>query len=224
MPTLDLPETYERVLFIGENGSGKTYLAEQMLAYYDRWIAVDLKGDLKPPCDFTILRTPEDRRWSGPWRPEKILYRPRVGYNNGPWHNEVLRAIYARAQKEGKRKPFILYLDEGLMMSKLGDTTWLESLIVAGRSLQVGVWISSQRPRHIPVEIRSEAWRWYIFALGYKADEKEVIQYSKGQVTEFDLQRLDGDYSFYEIRRTKGGKKHVRKMPPLVRALPESVH
>lgn len=213
--SLSLPAYYERVLFMGENGGGKTYLAERMLAHYDRFVAIDLKGDLSPPCKYTIIREPDDWRWNF-MRPDRIVYRPKPEYKSGPWLNYMMRRLWDRSVKEGKKHPYIIYVDEGLMTAKMGSTLWLENLIVGARGLMTGVWLSSQRPRHIPVEMRSEAWRWYVFALGYLDDEVEVVKYSKGKLKPEQLQSLDGDYSFYEIRRIKGGRKEVKYFPPLI--------
>ena len=213
MPVLTLPEYYERLLFVGENGSGKTELNKNLIAHYERFVAFDLKGDFTPPCDYKVLTEPEDYRWKF-MTPPRIVYRPKKQFRSGAWFNHTLEMLWDRSIKLKGKEPFIVDIDEGLMQANLGTTAWLENLIVGARGLNTGVWLNSQRPRNIPVSIRSEAWRWYIFALGYEEDEKEVVRYSKGMLTIADLQTL-GDYSFYELRRLKGARKIVTKYPPL---------
>ncbi len=214
MPILQPPSYSERLLLLGANGSGKSVLASGMLGAGYLWVALDSKGDFKAPDPHVTLRTPQDRRWR--WmRDRPILYRPKPEYNNGAWLDLVLRGLYFRAQREGKKRPFVVYVDEALYLAKTGHTQWLAALAVSGRSLGVGLWVASQRPKWIPVEVRSEAWRTYVFFLQHKEDEKEVVRDSKGLITEEDLQRAAVDYSFWELRRGKAGRMEARKFPPL---------
>lgn len=221
---LTRPEFYERVVFLGENGSGKSEMALELLQYYDEWVIFDTKHDTEPrrTQKYTVISTPSDVRWK--WA-KRILYRPAPEYNNGVWLEEMTRRMYIRGQKTLKKKkgirkpqqtrPFILYIDEALMYAKLSSAKWLANHAVAGRSLGIGLWVSSQRPKWIPVEVRSEAWRIYIFNLGYEEDEKEIVKVSKGKITVDELHAQTGDYSFYEIRRIKGGNKQVSHFPPM---------
>jgi hypothetical protein len=214
MVVIEPPSYQERVLFVGANGSGKSRLAAAMLGAGYRWVAIDLKGDFPAPKPYVVVRTPDDWRWR--WvRSKGILYRPKPEYANGPWLDAVLHRLYVRGQREGKRKPFVVYVDEGLALSRGGHTQWLSTLAVAGRSLGVGLWVASQRPRWIPVEVRTEAWRLYVFYLQYEEDEREVMKLSKGLISEEDFRRAKVDYSFWELRRTKGGKIVARHYPPL---------
>lgn len=212
---LEPPVYQERLLLMGANGSGKSQLAGALLGSgYPRWVAIDSKGDFPAPQPHVVIRTPDDRRWS--WnRDGGILYRPKPEYNTGPWLDEILRRLFLRAQKEGKTAPFVVYVDEALFLSKLGHTRWLSALAVSGRSLKVGLWVSSQRPAWIPVEIRTEAWRWLVFYLAYSEDEKEVLRYAKGQISPAQLQEAAVDYSFWELKRGKGGKVQATHFPAL---------
>ena len=200
MASISLPSYEERVLFLGANGSGKTHLATRMLASYPRWIVIDLKGDVRVSEDETVVRSPSDWKWRFA---DKIIYRPKIEYMDGFYHRYVLRQLYERARKKGRKQPFILYVDESLFLSRSGASAMLANLAVATRSLHMGFWCSSQRPRNIPVEIRTEAWRWYIFYLMSLEDEKEVSRYTKGQLSIEDLEQGTENYSFWEIKRGK---------------------
>jgi hypothetical protein len=217
---LDLPKYEERVLFMGSNGSGKSVLAGAMLAAggYD-YVALDLKGDFAPPGqEIVVIRRPDDPRWRVGYR--HIVYRPDPDHANGKSLDAFLRRLYLRAQKSGRRHPFVVYVDEALALAQTGHTQWLQALAVSGRSLGVGLWAASQRPRVIPVSIRSEAWRWYVFFLTYREDEEEVVRYAKGQVTIEDLERATASHAFIELKRGEGGRVLVRRWPPL--RLPET--
>ena len=72
-----------------------------------------------------------------------------------------------------------------------------KSLLMKG----VGLWVSSQRPKWIPVEVRSETWRWYVFFLDYDEDAKEMVKYTHGRISVDELQEPKQSYSFWEIKR-----------------------
>lgn len=207
------PSYQERVLFVGSNGGGKTVLAGQMLAAgYPRTVSIDVKGDFNPPIDYTVLTKPNELGWR---YKKHIVYRPEFEYANGQWVDEVLRRLFKRARAKGKKQPFILYIDEGLYVATSSRTGTMRQLAVTGRSLNVGLWVSSQRPKWIPVEVRSEAWRWYVFYLAYDEDEKEVLRYSKNKIQLDELQNPTDLYSFWEIKRgaNSAGRLQVKHYP-----------
>lgn len=207
------PSYQERVLFVGSNGGGKTVLAGEMLAAgYPRTVSIDVKGDFDPPIDYTVLSSPGDWRWR---YADHIVYRPKFKYSNGHALDDVLRSLFERARKVGKKKPFILYIDEGLYLATSSRTGTMRALAVTGRSLNVGLWVSSQRPKWIPVEVRSEAWRWYVFYLSFEDDEKEILKHAKGKINLQGLQNAQDLYSFWEIRRgiQSAGRMTVKHYP-----------
>lgn len=99
-------------------------------------------------------------------------------------------------------------------MSSTSAKTWLRNLAILTRSMGLGLWVTLQRPRNAPVEVRSEAWQWYIFYETYDEDLKEIAAYSGGQLTYKDLQQM-ADYSFYLMKRVPGGRIQVTHYPPL---------
>jgi len=215
VPLLVPPNYEERVLFLGENGSGKTYLATAFLASGFCFVAVDHKGDLRIP-GATLVRNPDDKRlYNG--RVAQILYRPDPEYATGPGINYVLKGLFFRGRSQGKRRPFVVYVDEALVLSAGGHVAYLRSLAVAGRSMGVGLWCASQRPAWIPREVRSEAWRIYVFSLGSEDDEKEVLKYTKRQLSLDDLEQATTNHAFIEIRRTPhmAGGRTVTRFPPV---------
>lgn len=210
---------------MGSNGGGKSKLAGQMLASgYPRSVSIDVKGDFDPPLDYDVLRSPSEWGWRN--TDKHIVYRPKLEYMGGGWLNEVLFSLFERARKKGKREPFVVYVDEGLYLSKTGHTQALAALAVSGRSLNVGLWVASQRPTWIPVEVRSEAWRWYVFYLAYEQDEREVLRYAKGRISLEQLQEGTANYSFWEIKRGEksAGRLTINHFPPVRIGVPSSTN
>jgi hypothetical protein len=190
-----------------------------MLEGYPRAVVLDVKYDFVPPWpkgSYVILNKPEGNLLTGAdWSRNRIIYRPKPPYDDGEWVAWWLDRMFDRARREGKKRPFILYLDEGAFVSTQGAKAPIGRLAIAGRSLGVGLWVTSQRPRTIPVEVRSEAWRTYVFFLQYQDDRTELRKYSGGQLSEDMLTSGTEDYSFWELRRGKGGAVKVTHYPPV---------
>lgn len=221
---IELPSYQERVLFLGANGSGKTVLESRMLARYPRVVILDVKGDFPIPAswdreDYALLtRPPRPTRLLGffdGWNRDRIVYRPSPPYDSGPAITAFLDWAFHRGRREGKKRPFILALDEGGWVAYSGAKMAMSRLAIAGRSLGIGLWIAAQRPRGIPVEVRSEAWRIYVFFLRKEADRKELRDTLDDQADSIDFGESEGDYWFWEIRRGEGGRLRYRLMPPV---------
>lgn len=219
---LTLPDYKERVFIVGANGSGKSFLVARLLNVMPRWVAIDLKGDFGEDLNLEgtakVLTSVTDWRWRFfPKHYPRIIYRPRTFDQIDALIGRLFMLAIRLKKKYGPDHPyrFVLYCDEGLLQSRRLQTTWLARAAVAGRSLGLGLWVTSQRLSWIPVEVRSEQWRTYVFYLSSRDEEKEVIKLSKDRLTIPDLEALGADYSFYELKRNTGGKLTVTKFPKL---------
>jgi hypothetical protein len=213
------PEYQERLLIVGENGTGKSELSFMLDRFgnYRKVIYVDHKGDCVPRGEFRLVTKPDDRwGWS---RGRRIVYRPAHG---SYWHSDrgfelVLERLFHQAvraydhKRRRSREPFVVIIQEILLFGPRSQKV-IGEMASAGRNYELGLWIETQRPRRLPVVCRSEAWRIYAFPLGYQDDEEEVIKYAKGRLSIDAFRELEDSISkqdphpFYElIRRTKEG-------------------
>jgi hypothetical protein len=229
------PDEQERLLLLGKNGSGKsevTYALEAAGRYRSTYF--DWKGDCNPyPVDaggqpFTIVRKGDDS-WG--FRNRRVVYRPAPGSH---WRTDagcaqVLNRYFVRAahnydsKRKRSREPRIIIIPEILLFGPRSQAAMAE-IASGARALELGLWIETQRPRRIPVVIRSEAWRLYVFSLGYKDDELEVLKYAKGRLSLEQLAELDAaseakplQHPFIEIllRSKQGGPIRVTLCPEL---------
>jgi len=209
-------------------------LASALIAGYPRVIILDIKYDFPIPKSwdkdtYRIASTPPglkqgilDRLKPDPWGRSRVIYRPKPPYDSGAWITYFLDWCFRKGRAQGKKKPFILYLDEGGWTAYSGAKLAMSRLAIAGRSLGIGLWIASQRPRGIPVEVRSEAWRMYIFYLRNRKDRIEIMD-NIGEIwltddrllDEYDIAQTPESYEFAEIRRVEGGRMVYRLMPPI---------
>lgn len=214
---IQAPSYQERLLGLGANGSGKSVLFRELLSHYPRWTVIDPKHDFEPikleSQKYVIIENPNDRRWNEP----RVLYRPLPEYTTGPWAGYFLRRLFYQARKDqhDPKKRRILYLDEGQFGARTGAGPWMSNIAIAGRALNLGFWVVSQRPAWIPSEIRTEAHRIYVFFLKRKADRAEVIDLADDQLDDDQLRGGTESYQFYELKRMPGGRVKVTHYPPI---------
>ncbi len=223
MAELELPDYEERLLVVGSNGSGKTVFLRALLgAGYPRWVVVDHKGGFVPPQDdehkVLVVRDPRDRRLL---TAERVLYRPAAQFKTRRWYEYLFQRLYARAEaaRGHPDKRFIVLVDETLAIARMRAVLWLGNIAVVGREWGVGLWLASQRLKWIPIEAKSEAWRWYLFYLSDEDDEREALRFAKGQLSLSELRELTGGMPppFVELRRgaESGGRVQVIAYPPV---------
>jgi hypothetical protein len=218
------PSYYERLLILGRNGSGKSELTYAIEAggNYRQSIYMDHKGDTEPRPPYKLIKRGDERLHD-----KRIVFRPEPG---SYWRTDAGEAQFvnrlfleARRAYDHKRKrsraPRILIIPEILLFGPLAQKA-LGEVASAARQYELGLWVETQRPRRIPVVIRSEAWRLYIFALGFSDDEEEVLRYAKGRLSMADLRHGDDDprdHSFFELllRNQAGAGISVRRCDPL---------
>ena len=227
---INAPEYVERLLILGKNGTGKselTYALEQA-GNYRHAVYFDIKGDCTPRPPFNVVRKGDDR-WG--FRAKRVVYRPSP---DSYWRTDegwagVLQRYFNNAAREfdhkrrRSRAPVLLIIPEIILFGPQSQKV-IGDIASGARNLEVGLWVESQRPRRIPVVVRSEAWRLYVFTLGYEDDELEVLKYAKGKLALAQLRELDEasaarppKHPFIEVllRSKAGGGLSVRLCPEL---------
>jgi hypothetical protein len=226
------PEYVERLLIVGKNGVGKSELtyALEGNGNYRKTIYCDIKGDCTPRPGFQLVRKGDDS-WG--LRARRIVYRPTPGTywrSDAGWAQFLNRwFLHAHRSYDHKRKrsrePALIIIPEVLLFGPKSQQV-IGEIASGARALELGLWCETQRPRRIPVVLRSEAWRIYVFPLGYEDDELEILKYAKGKLSLDDLRSLDEQVSpsdphpFYEIvlRSPQGAQISVRRCKSLALA------
>lgn len=219
----------EHVTVLGPTGSGKTFLAYQLLAY---------TAHPKLPAHVMVMK-PRDatvRAWSRAvgfttvrqWPPLPALmpwqwFRPAKppGWVVWPKHtfepqrddehlHEVFRALILDRYKRGNS---ILFADEAFGVAKeLNLERELGTVWMRGRSMNTGMWAASQRPAHIPLHAYSQASHLF---LANDPDERTRERY--GEIGGFDPKEIEyhtsrlGKHEFLYIRRDGQRRCILRK-------------
>ena len=208
MSVISLPKMGEHIIFCGTTGSGKTYLAQEMLKNYDRVFAFDTHNSLKIEDSVKII-SPENivkKLWSF----DKIRYVPKLEYRSKEWYNYVIKILMTK--KYGKNR--VIYIDEIYHLGYgLNFPDWLSRGISTARQRKTSIWSSSQRPMNVPMAILTESRRIYLFYLSYAEDLKKISKFTRDEKRFLEvIKELKYDYSFIELDRIKG---EWRKLPKL---------
>jgi DNA helicase HerA-like ATPase len=167
----------QRITFLGQTGSGKSVLSRSLLkmARQKGWriVIVDPKKDwmtyLGKPMKLAEkgLGTVDSPRLVSEFQPKLAvqLFQPLE------WNSvceSFFKAIIAC-------KNTIVYIDE---ITQLATATTVPREIkliwTQGRSLNIGAWCSTQRPKGIPVIIKDQSEIWFLFRINSKDDRKVV--------------------------------------------------
>lgn len=230
MPSIKAPSYEERLIIVGANGSGKSRLTNllQRVGNYRRTFWLDLKGDVVPEVEHSVVKDPSEWAFT---HARNVVFRPAPGsyWRTDRGIAEVLTRVLSASSRafDSKRKrsraPILVIIPEILLLGPLAQRVVAE-MASGARALELGLWVETQRPLRIPVVTRSEAWRWYIFPLGYEDDERHILKYAKGALTLEQLRagdehtRATGERWFYELllRKPDGTRTlELRYLAPL---------
>jgi energy-coupling factor transporter ATP-binding protein EcfA2 len=163
----------ERGLLIGATGSGKSYLAKYVLSNKSQLLVIDPKGDfILKGRKANIYRTPKElMKWKGNSNNEYAIYRPTPQHDESEDWDVVFKFLFYKKIKN--KRPFI-YIDEAYLVLKspLSYSKFLKAIYNQGRGLGIGILAASQRPKGIPIFMRSENSRVWLFRLNDITDIK----------------------------------------------------
>ena len=206
---ITLPKLGEHIIFCGTTGSGKTYLAEEMLKNYDRYFVFDTHGVFKDLEGAVLIKSPMNLKKKLKAF-DKIRFVPDLEFRTKAFYNAVIKTLFT--DKAGKNK--IIYVDEIFHLGYAQSfPDWLSKGISTARQRKTSLWTSSQRPANIPMAIITESRRIYLFYLSYAEDIKKISKFTRDEKNLLrEVELLEYDYSFIEIDRVKGS---WRKLPKL---------
>ena len=162
----------DRVFVVGTTGSGKTTLAQSLLAPQRDVVIVDPKHMFEMKGATIAKDFRELMRWPGP---APIIYRPTLPEckTGLPWFWGWL----------WERQRTIAYVDEVMAITpptKLPDL--FAMCVQMGRQKEIGVWCATQRPSRIPIPLLSESEHTFTFRLRHPADLKRMAEYTDPRV------------------------------------------
>lgn len=171
----------EHVTLLAPTGNGKTHLTQELL---DRSATPENPSVclIAKPRDVTVKgwvkRSGHKVVTTWPVPPTPFQYEKPPGYVlwprhrfdpalDDPEHHRIFRAAILDSYKRGKR---ITFCDETVGLQGLGLTGELETVWRQGRSMENGLWASSQAPIDISTYAYSQAQHMF---LGYIGDKKK---------------------------------------------------
>lgn len=179
----------------GTTGSGKTTLAQSLLAGRDYVISIDTKHD-NTWRGWKVTRDAELPFRSA--QPGRYIVRPAYG------DVEAIAYICDRAFSEGG---WHVHFDELYQCtlkpgSPLSYPPSLVRLWTAGRSRRVTAWGCTQRPRFLPLFCMSESTHVMVFRLGITKDLKHLADMAGVEA----LNQPVSGHEFLYYNRLKGGR------------------
>jgi len=212
LAVLSIPKPGQHIVALGSTGSGKSEFMQRLLTTQNNYLAIDTQDSLDR------LNAPS---FSDPHGLnvrlklyKKLKYKPGNAYRERDWWNYVI-ATLANSSTKKKPKPRTVYIDE-IYHIGYGSSfpAELPKALTTCRQKKISWWISSQRPRQIPVPVISESSKIYVFYLSKYDDMKYISGFGRQDPKELmqELQKLSDDYSFIEIDNRKGT---WTKFPPI---------
>ncbi len=200
----------QRVLFVGQTGSGKSYLATHYLAQTDYVIVLDSKhmftwGKGRAYDDIYETVQELDADWDGP---AAAIYRPSMAECRSGCN-----AFFSWVWNQGGN--ILVYIDELLdLMDGNGKAgPWLTKLMTQGRAKQIAIWAGTQRPAWVDFRAMSEAQHFFVGLLTIPDDQKRISQVSGSPALARLLKDGPPEFWFYHVTPKDRGKP-----PDLVRA------
>ena len=192
----------EHVVIIGMTGSGKTYLARQLLAVQSGGILVlDTKSTLKW-SGYSIIRDNSLRAIRMAKNGERVIFRPPWG-----WGKAQYDMFFALLMKD--KRPMIIYIDEIFAVANqhTAPNSALGAIRTRGREFGITMWASTQFPRRVPFFLLSEATHFFVFFMALPAYQKMISELAEQPIPIANLR----EYEFYykKIRREPVGPLRI---------------
>lgn len=186
-----VPKGDERGVIVGMSGSGKSYLATELLKHCVNVVILDPKRMFKFP-NLTVAEDAKTFVQCLKANRFPLAYRPKPkDLTNVKAYNEVLEAVYNRGN-------LTLYVDDLVgVMEGTRFPHYLQVIYQMGRAKNIRTLSAIQRPAKIPLFTISEATRLYIFKLNIAADMKRIREMTHGY--EPEKQTVKHSFFYYDV-------------------------
>ena len=208
-------EPNSRVFITGKTGSGKTYLAERVLADVPRLVVFDIKDNLSKRMNLEPGKKRENWRRFLRGYDIRLQVTAPVGINNeADFYHDWFRRVFVAGD-------CIVYIDEllGVLKHPTDLPKWLKMIYTRGREPitdrrgrivggNIGVFASTQRPSHIPVFCMTESEEFFIFQLQNPDDRKKVAAYTSPEVAN----PIPDEHGFYYYKTRSNQPEYYPKL------------
>ncbi len=190
----------QRITFMGQTGSGKSVLSRNLLklARKKGWriVIIDPKRDW---MSYLGKKYPYAEKGLGTVDSPHLVteFQPKLAvqvFQPLEWNESCERFFKAVIACRNT----IVYIDE---ITQLASATQcpreLKLIWTQGRSLNIGAWCSTQRPKGIPIVIKDQSEVWFLFRINSKDDRKVVKGYMPLDDTPEVVDRPLPKYWFY---------------------------
>ena len=193
----------ERTLLVGATGTGKTYLAQRLVASAPRLVVIDPKSTLRGQWGLSEYERVRRKVTRG--EPVRARFAPEPGGEAG--YERVLEDVYHAGNT-------LVYIDEvyGVVPPGRPAGPYFTALYTRGREMGIGVIAATQRPAWVPLFIASEAQNFIMFALLFARDKKRMAEFM-GDAVLADIPDPHG-FFFYQTRwrGVGGGARYYRSV------------
>ena len=170
-----IPSKTDRAVFVGTTGSGKTYLAKQILNFRRFVVVLDTKGFINWEGYKLFKATPKNDEKTflnlTNATDDRLIFRPSAKWlRDDEQIEKFFQWIYHRGYTT-------VYIDEA---TSIVNTHRMPQgyfdLLVRGREKGIEVFTSTQRPSGIPQVILTESEHCYCFKIRHPSDQKKLFE------------------------------------------------
>jgi len=161
--------TNDRISIFGRTGSGKTFFAKNwLLPQYTHYVFWDIKHEnMDIEHEILVTNPKELKKALDEYR--KILYQPLSKHTFSDF-DDVCEIIF-------NHRDTVLYVDEASKISTPNQIQpWHNVIMTQGRTYNVGIINTSQRPRIIHNTLISESEHLFMFSLNLDTDIIKIKQ------------------------------------------------
>ena len=122
----------------------------------------------------------------------KAIYRPSIYEMSDEFYNIFFQWIYERMN-------CIVYIDELMSISTSSQIPFfLKAILTRGRQRNTACWMSTQRPKTIPLVCMSEATHFFIFDLNLMDDRERISNIAGSNYFQYTPTQYAREHKIYK--------------------------